>query len=209
MPIQTVTNDQDTKTRIFLAAAELFSTLGYNGVSIRQICAKVGVGKPTLYYYFHDKETLLQELLQFAFAALRELTESQIAIQHNFYDRLYGLIKLRQQFARRFPYFIRFFVNINILSLPQNTKHLMLDHLNWVHQQMIRFIEDGKKEGIVKPDIPSSLLVHTIMGSLNQLTFRNIYTNNSELISDKDAKSIFQFWKQYLFKTENSGGRDE
>jgi AcrR family transcriptional regulator len=193
----------DTRTKIFLAAARLFATKGYNGVSIREICEDVGVGKPTLYYYFKDKETLLEELFKYTFANLKELTANQIGKQSTFYDRLKGLIELRQLFARQFPYFIRFFVSTNVLSLPVNAKKLMVDHLNWVHSRMTEFLEEGKKEGIVKKNVPSHLMVYSILGGLNQLTMHNIMQKNQEYISENEAKEIFKFWQQHFFKGNN------
>jgi AcrR family transcriptional regulator len=192
----------DTRTRIFLAAAQLFAIKGYNGVSIREICEEVGVGKPTLYYYFKDKETLLEELFKYTFANLKELMANQVEKQSTFYERLKGLITLRQLFARQFPYFIRFFVSTNVMSLPGSAKKLMVEHLNWVHRRMTEFMDEGKKEGIVKNDIPSHLIVFSILGGLNQLTMRNIVQNNQELISDIEAEEIFNFWKQHFFKSE-------
>jgi AcrR family transcriptional regulator len=41
----------------------LFSEKGYAGCSIREICESAGVTKPVLYYHFHNKEQLYQELV--------------------------------------------------------------------------------------------------------------------------------------------------
>jgi AcrR family transcriptional regulator len=190
----------DTRTKIFLVAARLFATRGYNGVSIREICEDVGVGKPTLYYYFKDKETLLEELFKYIFAHLRDLIMERVEQHPTFYERLWGLIELRQIFAKQFPYFIRFFVSTNILSLPDNAKKLMVEHINWVHTRMIQFLEEGKKEGIVKKNLPSNLMVYCILGGLNQLTMLNIVNKNLEYISTKEAKDVYNFWQQQFFE---------
>ncbi len=190
---------QDTRTRIFMASAELFSVYGYNGVSIRQICEKVGVGKPTLYYYFKDKESLIEQLYKYAFDSLKELTSDLIHENSSFFERLRGLITLRQAFARQFPNFFRFFLGTNISSLPDSTKKLTNDHFNWVFERMSAFIDEGKQEGVVDPGVPSYLIVHSLLGALNQITYRHIYLENKEMISDQDADELYHFWKNYLF----------
>ena len=48
---------------ILKKAMELFALKGYEGSSIREICAAAGVTKPVLYYHFRSKEHLYQELL--------------------------------------------------------------------------------------------------------------------------------------------------
>ncbi|HYF64199.1 MAG TPA: TetR/AcrR family transcriptional regulator [Herpetosiphonaceae bacterium] len=45
-------------TLILDRASELFEQKGYAAVAMREICAACGVTKPTLYYYFADKEAL-------------------------------------------------------------------------------------------------------------------------------------------------------
>jgi AcrR family transcriptional regulator len=75
----------DTKTKIFLAAAHLFSQKGYNGVSMREISEKSGVSKPTIYYYFGNKEGIYFELLQtgheYASKNVRKLIDMEMPLE--------------------------------------------------------------------------------------------------------------------------------
>ena len=190
---------RDTREKILLTAAEMFSTIGYHGVSIREICEVVGVGKPTLYYYFRDKETLLEELLKYAFDLARNLGTELLENESGFPGRLQGLIKLRQSFSRQFPHFIRFFVNVNIFSLPAQVEQLVVEHLNWTNKVTIELIEQGKREGHLRSDTDARLMAYTILGTLNHLTFRHLYQANEEIISDKDASDLYNFWKTNLF----------
>jgi len=50
--------------RITAAAWQLFQQKGYRGVTVDEICQRCGVTKPTLYYYFHDKEELFVTVLR-------------------------------------------------------------------------------------------------------------------------------------------------
>jgi TetR/AcrR family transcriptional regulator len=45
------------------SAAKLFAERGYDATSVREIVEAAGVAKPTLYYYFRNKEGLAQALL--------------------------------------------------------------------------------------------------------------------------------------------------
>jgi TetR/AcrR family transcriptional regulator len=50
--------------KILDEAWSLFQATGYRGVSMDEVCRRCRITKPTLYYYFRDKETLyLQTLL--------------------------------------------------------------------------------------------------------------------------------------------------
>jgi AcrR family transcriptional regulator len=43
----------------------LFQQKGYRGISVDELCLQCGITKPTLYYYFGDKENLFIEVLQY------------------------------------------------------------------------------------------------------------------------------------------------
>ncbi len=56
--------EHDSADRILAIAWELFQQKGYKGVTIDEICKRCNLTKPTLYYYFHDKEDLFVTVLQ-------------------------------------------------------------------------------------------------------------------------------------------------
>ncbi|RMX05810.1 TetR/AcrR family transcriptional regulator [Corticibacter populi] len=50
------------RERILQAATRLFAAQGYANTTIAQIAAELGVTKPFVYYYFHDKQALFETL---------------------------------------------------------------------------------------------------------------------------------------------------
>ena len=49
--------------RIFLEAWAMFQQLGFRGTSVDELCLRCGITKPTLYYYFGNKENLFVHVL--------------------------------------------------------------------------------------------------------------------------------------------------
>jgi AcrR family transcriptional regulator len=43
----------------------LFQQKGFRGVTVDELCRRCGLTKPTLYYYFHDKENLFVQILRY------------------------------------------------------------------------------------------------------------------------------------------------
>jgi TetR/AcrR family transcriptional regulator, cholesterol catabolism regulator len=60
---------------ILAAAAELFSELGYEQATVEAVGERVGLSKPSLYYYVSSKEDLLAQLL----VEVIEVMEREIA----------------------------------------------------------------------------------------------------------------------------------
>ena len=58
-------NKGNTKERILLIAAKLFSENGYDRVTTRQIAKEVGINAATIYHHFPSKEDILKSLYNF------------------------------------------------------------------------------------------------------------------------------------------------
>lgn len=56
-------SEANSKERILAVAAKLFAEKGYDGVGVREICAKSGVNVSMVSYYFGGKEELYNALL--------------------------------------------------------------------------------------------------------------------------------------------------
>ncbi|MCX7156611.1 MAG: TetR/AcrR family transcriptional regulator [Rhodocyclales bacterium] len=52
----------DKRERILAVAEDLFYRNGFAGTTMDMICAELGVSKPFVYYYFHDKHQIVETL---------------------------------------------------------------------------------------------------------------------------------------------------
>jgi len=59
MPRPTQRNGAETRERILEVACELFTDLGYDKASLRDIAARLDITKAALYYYFARKDDIL------------------------------------------------------------------------------------------------------------------------------------------------------
>jgi len=58
-----------TRRAILDAAGELLATVGEDGLSIREVCARAGVTAPTVYHHFGDKQALVDRVVDDCFQA--------------------------------------------------------------------------------------------------------------------------------------------
>lgn len=54
---------KNTKEKIKQTALRLFAKKGYQAVSIRDICKEVGIKESTIYYYYENKQAIMDSLL--------------------------------------------------------------------------------------------------------------------------------------------------
>jgi TetR/AcrR family transcriptional regulator, regulator of cefoperazone and chloramphenicol sensitivity len=71
-------DDQLTRRRLIEVATRQFGALGYKHVTIRAICREARANVAAVNYHFRDKMGLYREVLESAFAVLRDTTERAI-----------------------------------------------------------------------------------------------------------------------------------
>jgi AcrR family transcriptional regulator len=67
--------DHEKAERILVEGWALFQQKGYRGVTIDELCARCELTKPTLYYYFRDKEHLFVSVLQYRLKGFHEVID--------------------------------------------------------------------------------------------------------------------------------------
>jgi len=67
--------DHENAGRILEEGWNLFQQKGYRGVSVDELCRSCGITKPTLYYYFQDKENLFVQVLQYRLEGFHKTVE--------------------------------------------------------------------------------------------------------------------------------------
>jgi AcrR family transcriptional regulator len=80
----------DNTERIFSEAWDLFQARGYRGASMDELCRRCGITKPTLYYYFKDKETLYLHVVLRQLQGFRAIMEADASL----FERLIRLAAL-------------------------------------------------------------------------------------------------------------------
>ena len=87
MPPDYTVPETENAERILREGWTLFQAKGYHGVAIDELCHRCGITKPTLYYYFHDKENLYVQVLMHRMRGFRAVIESGAPLP----DRLYSV----------------------------------------------------------------------------------------------------------------------
>lgn len=70
----TTVKEQDAKQRILAAATELFSQKGFDATGVSEIAKEAQVNKALIYYYFENKEAILDSLIDAMLSNVSTLT---------------------------------------------------------------------------------------------------------------------------------------
>jgi TetR/AcrR family transcriptional regulator len=99
-----------SRVAILEAAADCFSTHGYDGASLNEIGAAAGLSRGTPSYFFGSKEQLYVEVLDRAFSARQAATKAAFEPVHAWCESDDGVDALRDALVKAAADYIRFLV---------------------------------------------------------------------------------------------------
>jgi AcrR family transcriptional regulator len=162
-------SSNENEERILQEGWQLFQQKGFRGVSTDELCAHCSITKPTLYYYFKDKETLFVRILT------RELQKlhAGLASDGSFIERLRAFSQvLLQHFQTGYAVLVHDREHIK----KEENRNLLQDTFhNELLGPMIQLMQTGIDEGTLRNGDPEVLtliylgLINNFIGKENSL----------------------------------------
>jgi len=195
-----------TKNKIINSAIKNFLDLGYEKTSLSLIASEVGIKKPSIYYYFKNKEELFilsinhildsmekeilnsikkvdssKQMLENIFTCLIEFNSNLSLMVGNNYNKPINILNLFHLGHNRFP------------SLSERIDN----YYNFLNDTIISIVRTGQKNNTIRRDLDEESLaieiiawleglfmLSTIYSSFNINTIRqNLYDNMWKMIS--------------------------
>lgn len=195
--------NSETKQKIFTSAAKLFSEKGYTKVSVREICETAGVAKPALYYYFADKDALLEELVKESFVILEDLKTKHFNEKDLFMETFKALFRLYGEFADKYLIFTRFYMQMHFMAIPQKVKDLHVNNKEIQFRSMLLFFEAAKKEGYLRKNEDIEMAASVFLGSVNQLFLVNYFVGDQKYPLKEKLKQLRNYWIDNFMKNKS------
>ncbi|HOX85373.1 MAG TPA: TetR/AcrR family transcriptional regulator [bacterium] len=159
-------SSRETKAQIIRIAAHLFALKGYDGVSMREISEKTGVTKPTIYYYFGNKEGLYRALIDLGLkngdVELEEIFASDLPLK----EKLKKILFSRFQLAKLYPDVSRFFIRRLTAWEPLPFQEEIDDYQRHNRLRTETLIRQGIESGELGPQVNPVLATDIFAGIL-------------------------------------------
>ena len=180
--------DPDRQKLLFESAAEEFTANGYDAASLNRILEKSGMSKSSLYYYFDDKAdlfaTLVERSLEVLFKHIGGFDPANLTAE-NYWSEFEELYRRAIAVTNKNAWLVQFGrMFYRLRSNPKEgsaTGRTFQAARRWVDT----IIDRGQQLGVVRSDLPRTLLVDSTMGLLESLD-RWVVTHWDEL--DKNEK---------------------
>jgi AcrR family transcriptional regulator len=177
----TMNNDQlldhENAEHILQEGWRLFQQKGYRGVSLDELCLVCKITKPTLYYYFHDKETLFVRVLQHQLRGFHAVIERPGLLR----ERLEGVAEsILTSFQSEYSVLLR---DREHIKDPEHAAAVRSAFREEMFDPLIRLMRQGVEEKTLTANDPWVLTL-IFLGSIN-----NFIGKADEMHSDNQALS--------------------
>lgn len=193
--------NNDNKEKLFIAATELFASEGYHKVSVREICEAAGVSKPVLYYYFKDKENLLEELINETYLRFDKLKEEHISKEETFEGVLRGVVKIYISFIKDSPHLSKFSAVLQSVNVPEKILNRKIVRYRKDKKEFVDLIKLNQKKGVLSDSIDAETLFSSFLGPILVYVIEVIVMGESITTITKKMNTFVEFWiNTYLNK---------
>lgn len=172
-------NAQDMKEKIIQKATEMFLKLGFKSVTMDDIAAELCMSKKTIYKYFQNKESLIEEGTEEVHQRIQQMMGEIVAQNFN-------AIAENFEFRKSFK---KMFQSVDHSPAYQLKKHypeiyqiMMSERLNECNILFRQNIEKGIREGLYRSEIDVSSAV--------QFYYTLIFSINENTQLEKEAKAL-------------------
>ncbi|MET3684078.1 AcrR family transcriptional regulator [Alkalibacillus flavidus] len=117
--------DGNKRMAIINAALQEFTEKGFDKASTNHIVKTAGIGKGTLFYYFHNKQDLFDSLIEYCIGVIQDDFLAHIDFtEPDFIERMRQVALLKLEVQHEQPYMFYFFAQMLIHEepLPEGAK---------------------------------------------------------------------------------------
>ena len=151
--------------RIVAGARAHFFAHGFRGVTMSDLARELGMSKKTLYAHFESKAALLAAVIEDKLGSVERAIDAimdrpGVAFATRLEQVLTGM---RAQTAEVQPAFVR---DVR-LEEPTLFARIQEGRGKMIHRHFGRLLEEGRKAGTVRKDIPIPMLIEILVGAVD------------------------------------------
>jgi AcrR family transcriptional regulator len=158
----------DQKQRIYETAFNLFAQDGYSRITVERIARSCGTGKATLYQYVSSKEQLLLDCIDYFSEKIGSEVESIVTNPN---------LSPEEKISEFIIPVIRFIGRINgktalqdiYRNVPEAYQKIEENRRRLIFANIVRIVEQGKRAGVFREDVNSSLVAHILIGTVSHI----------------------------------------
>lgn len=154
-----------SQSTILAAARDEFAEYGLGGARMDRIAERAGLNKRLIYYYFADKESLFQAVLELAYHDIRERERALNLLELTPIEAVRRLVEFTWHYYLEHPEFITLLNSANLHRARHLEQSAEVRELNSPLIEMLgEILERGRKDGSFRGGVDPLQLYVSIAG---------------------------------------------
>lgn len=181
--------------KIIAVAKEVFIEKGFDGASMSDIAARVGINRPTLHYYYRTKDKMFQAVfLSIIQSFIPKIHDVFIDANKPLTERITVVVNTYLEVLKSNPYlpmFVMREINRNAIDFINAVKPIFMDKfLNQIKNYLLSAMEKGEIK-----KLPLRIVFNTFYGLM---LFPFLSKDLIFMESDKEFNDLIDEWKPYI-----------
>jgi TetR/AcrR family transcriptional regulator, fatty acid metabolism regulator protein len=157
-----ITNRQ---LEIIEAAGKILTELGINGLTTKNIAAKMDFGESALYRHFPSKEEIIRTMLQYLKQNMDERLTACIAHINAPDEQLIAVFNNQFDYFKDNPHFLVAIFSEGLLEKNEAINKTIMDIMSVKKGHLFKIVVLGQEKKVFNTQLPPEDLVHIIMGA--------------------------------------------
>ena len=192
---------QQLRTLIIDAARDMFVTVGYEAVTMREVAKRIGYSATSIYHHFADKEALLRAVCDTDMLALASSLNTVLQITDPV-ERMNALGMAYAQFALAYPNHYRMMFMTPRDPCSPETSGLQQNNAEQdAYFQLKTVVNDVFKDGKFKPELnDSELIAQTVWAAMHGVCSLQIIMAQDTWVNWRDVSARLQLMQAVMLR---------
>lgn len=158
------------REQIMKAAEALFSEKGFEQTTIEDISKRSSYSRRTIYVYYESKEDILHRLIEKGLSLLKNEIEKAVRGKERFLSKYEAICLAMVRYQTECPHSLENVTraktaDLDFTGLSDAVKRIFVLGTE-INRLLAEFVEDGKKDGIVRQDVEPLMSVYVMWSSM-------------------------------------------
>lgn len=161
------------KEQILIASSQLFSEKGFVLTTIEDITKAAKYSRRTIYTYYKSKEDILHHIIAQGLSVLKQDIATALQNNTDFFDAYFAVCHAMKKYQKECPHSLEQITktkssNIDLYYVSPAIRQILALETE-INSMLAGFIEEGKKQNIIRQEIMTMQTVYVLWSSISSL----------------------------------------
>lgn len=181
----------DRQQEIIDTSLEIISTIGIQGLTIKNLSKRIGISEPAIYRHYDNKISILLAILDYFKSSGEQMFKKQVNEEDSPLKKIENIFEGHFEAFERNPSLVSVIFSEEIFRNEPVLQEKIAEIMDRNSNIIKALVAEGQAKGEIKPDIESKYLTLIIIGSLRMMV-KKWQMGDKSFNHREEVKNIFK-----------------